>query len=215
VPIRIGTLIAAVLAIAGTLAALAAHVAIDVIGDFALTHDAYDGVAHESRGLLLGVAVFVAGAIALRVVWDALVRRSGSLLAVSRRVRSTSFAQTTGLICVVTLFVLVAMELLDCRLAGVAVDGVSDLLGGSIVLGTVTAAVCGTIASLLCRILLAAIAAWEPRLSAWLVNMWCARSRGVAGATHQRRQERLVVHALPVTSTGRGTRAPPFPFPTA
>lgn len=212
-PIRIGTLIAAVLALAGTLAAIAAHVVIDVVGDFALTRDAYDGVAHESRGLLLGLAAVVLGAIALRVLWDALVRRSGSLLAVSRRLRSGSFWQTAALVSLVAFVMLVGMEMLDSRLAGLPIDGLGDLLGGSILLGTAAAIACGTLAALACRMLLAAIAAWEPRLCAWLISLWSRGTGGAAGAIRPRRRERPVLRALPIMADRRGTRAPPLPFP--
>ena len=47
-------------------AAAMAHVAIDVVGDFALAHDSYDNLAHGSRELVTAIALLAALVLALR-----------------------------------------------------------------------------------------------------------------------------------------------------
>ncbi|MFZ0365083.1 MAG: hypothetical protein WAL67_12850, partial [Candidatus Cybelea sp.] len=45
---------------AASAAAGLAHYAIDVVGDFALAHDDYDGVAHGSRELVTALGLVIA-----------------------------------------------------------------------------------------------------------------------------------------------------------
>ena len=71
------------LALCGASAAAAfAHYAIDVVGDYALPHDTYDGVRHASRALLSGVALLVAFVLArrgLRACFKIATSRRGNL----------------------------------------------------------------------------------------------------------------------------------------
>jgi hypothetical protein len=142
-------LAAAVTAIAVCASAVAAHVAIDVAGDFVLARDAYDGVAHASRGEMAGVASLGIACVLLWVVRSAYERSRG------RCGTRTSIDDVLGrnsrgfVLAVVALSipVLAAMECLDVISSGGAVDDVADLFGGSIGLGLgMTAVVAATVA---------------------------------------------------------------------
>ncbi len=131
-------------------AATTAHVAIDIIGDYALPHDTYDDVAHSSRELISGLALLIALALAsraLRVCFE---------LAAANRTRlpqpSGDRREALGFVFGVIAFsaILVpTMEWLDCRLAGVPIKELDDAFGGSILLGLGTTIACGALVALL------------------------------------------------------------------
>jgi hypothetical protein len=134
---------------AATVAAATAHVAIDIIGDYALAHDTYDDVAHSSRELASGLALLIAFALAnraLRVCFE---------LAAANRTRLPQPAadrrETLGFVfavVAVSATLVPAMEWLDCRLAGVPVRELDDAFGGSILLGLGSTVVCGAVVAL-------------------------------------------------------------------
>ncbi len=123
---------------AAFLAALAAHVAIDVVGDYVLAHDTYDDPAHGSRWL----ASIALAASALGVLWAlaraVLAETRGSRDALRRAVQAAvpaspaAFALTVA---AAALPLLLGMAWLDACCAGIGVDDVADLLGGSMPLG--------------------------------------------------------------------------------
>jgi hypothetical protein len=123
---------------AAFLAALCAHVAIDVAGDYVLAHDAYDAPAHGSRWL----ASFALAAFAFAGFW-ALVRATlsetrGSRGALRAALKAALPMGPFALCATVTLAalpLLLGMAWLDASCSGIAVDDVADLLGGSIPLG--------------------------------------------------------------------------------
>lgn len=157
-------------AIAGALAAAIAHVVIDVAGDYVLVRDAYDGIAHHSRTLLVaavGVAMIV---VVVRTIFDALDRRGASTISLltllrGALVRPFHFAvASTG----VALGSLVAMESFDCALAG-HIDDIDDLFGGSLLLGIVTVLATGMLCGWLVHRLLRWIAAYEAPIVAFIL----------------------------------------------
>lgn len=131
-------------------AAATAHVAIDIIGDYALAHDTYDDVAHSSRELISGLALLIALLLASRAL------RACFELAAANRTRlpqpSADRREVLGFVAgviAVSATLVPAMEWLDCRLAGVPVRELDDAFGGSILLGLGTTIVCGAVIALL------------------------------------------------------------------
>ncbi len=127
-----------------------AHVAIDVVGDYAPFHDSYDDLAHGSRGLISGAALVIAILLAARGL------RSCCDIAQNNRSRLVGIAfgarETIGFLAaaVLTSCILVpAMEWLDGRFDGVAVRQLGDAFGGSLLLGLVTTAICASLIALL------------------------------------------------------------------
>ncbi len=123
---------------AALLGALSAHNAIDFFGDFLLPHDTYDGIAHGSRLLFFGVTIaFVA--LVLGIACRAAVREArgrDAAFCEALRALSPRGARTfLAIVSVLTFVCVVAMQGLDCAAAGVDVDGIADLFGGSLLLG--------------------------------------------------------------------------------
>jgi hypothetical protein len=131
-------------------AAALAHLAIDIVGDYALPHDTYDSIAHDSRQLVAGIALFAAVTLALRglrVCCEVAVANRGRL-----PVAGLSGGQVAAFVAgvVVAVWSLVpAMELLDARLAGTALDGIDDAFGGSMALGLGVSVACAAVVALL------------------------------------------------------------------
>ena len=121
--------------VAAAIAALVAHVVIDVIGDYALARDTYDGLEHASRGLvslglLLGVAV-----LACRFVVAALSGgRERARVSAQLHVPHSPLLFVAAVVAA-TLVLLVGMESLDALAAGHGFDGLADVFGGSTALG--------------------------------------------------------------------------------
>ncbi|HEX4014978.1 MAG TPA: hypothetical protein VHX17_13965 [Candidatus Cybelea sp.] len=120
-----------------------AHVAIDVVGDFALEHDSYDNIAHGSRELVTAFAIF----LALVLAWRGLKNCFEIAALNRRRIVEITFGarQTAGYFCATVLASVVAvpaMELLDGRDDGVNVARLSDAFGGSLALGVTVTVIC-------------------------------------------------------------------------
>ena len=134
---------------AAAAAAAAAHVAIDVVGDYALAHDTYDNVPHDSRALVTGIALLLALALAgrgLRVCCEIAAANRARL---PRPLRG--WRERLGLVfgaVTASAMLVPAMEWLDGRLDGVPVRELDDAFGGSIVLGLVTTVICAIVVAL-------------------------------------------------------------------
>jgi len=144
---RVGfrTLVSLALCAAAAGAALA-HVAIDVVGDYALDRDSYDHLRHGSRELVTGFALVVAAMLAvrgLRVCCEIAQRNRGSLarpmLGLPELLGALGTAVAASVVAVP------AMELFDGRLDGVAVTNLADAFGGSIALGVATTILCAAL----------------------------------------------------------------------
>jgi hypothetical protein len=145
---------------AATAAAAAAHVLIDIVGDYALPHDTYDNLAHTSRELFSGVAFLIAFALAARGL------RFCCELATLYRSRlpraASCLRERIGFIAGVvagSAVLVPAMELLDGRLGGMPVKELDDAFGGSILLGLSVTALCA-----------GAVAALVFALACWLIS---------------------------------------------
>jgi hypothetical protein len=123
-----------------------AHYAIDVVGDFALSHDTYDDVAHASREIASGVALLIALFLAvrgLRICCEVAATNRNRLpqTAFSVRQRIVLFLSTIA----ASLALVPAMECLDDRLAGDPITRLADVFGGSIPLGAGTTVICAAL----------------------------------------------------------------------
>jgi len=200
-------------AVAAALAAAAAHVVVDVAGDYLLARDSYDGIAHHSRALLLalvGLALLVA---AVRSICDLLDRRCGSTTSTFAAVRSAlgnpvTFAIASAICAVVAL---AAMEWFDCSFGG-RIDDIGDLFGGSIALGGGTAVLFGAVAGWLTHRCVRLIAKYEAPIAAFIFAVLnVVFPVALLGPSRQRVVvSRTAAYALVLTRQGR-KRGPPRP----
>ena len=136
------TLISLALCAAASAAALA-HFAIDVVGDFALRHDAYDGLTHGSREYAAAIAVvfaIIAAARGLHACCD-LAQHAKGRIAKPKFTASASAGYAFVVIAAACIGV-PAMEWLDSTLAGVSLAHPGDAFGGSLLLGLATTLSC-------------------------------------------------------------------------
>lgn len=139
---------------AALLAAVCAHVGIDILGDWLVRDDAYDHVAHASRLLVTFVAVAIAAIALLRLftgLCDAAAQsqseRNRLLAKTHRHTAAVALTMTGATLCFVP-----AMELFDALQSHSDLDDLSDLFGGSLLLGvgvTIACAVAATLALML------------------------------------------------------------------
>lgn len=198
-------------AVAGALAAAAAHVVTDIAGDYLLARDAYDGVAHHSRPVLLAAAGLVLLVAAIRIICDLIDRRCNSRTSMLAAVRGALghpavFVLASGITAVVAL---AGMEYFDCSLAGKVV-GFDDLFGGSVALGAGTALAFGAALGGLTRRCVRLCAKYEAPIAAFIVSILKLGMRTPARpmSRHGIELPRAVVYALILTRQG-GKRAPP------
>ena len=137
--------------------AVAAHVAIDFVGDYALARDSYDSLPHGSRALVGGIAFAIAVFLAARGLSTccAIALRNRTRLPSPSRDARELLAFVFAAVCGSALFV-PAMEWLDGRLDGAPVRYLDDALGGSLLLGMVAIVICASIIA----VLIYALARW-------------------------------------------------------
>ena len=208
----------AVIALAGALAAVASHVAIDVAGDYLLPHDTYDDIAHGSRQLVVVAALLGSFAIGLRVLAAAFDEASGReaiFFALVDRIRGRSMAWFAVAVALTAVMGLVTMECLDASLAGKRIDDFGDLLGGSIPLGFALTFVIATVAAAICRLALGFIASARRALVHTIVELALHLAPGdVAAILSQRARPVRALHHGSILARRSGMRAPPTPFGT-
>ena len=126
-----------------------AHVAIDVLGDYALKRDSYDYLRHGSRDFLTAIAVLVALVLAgrgLRICCEIASNNRARLVRPVLRLRDALSVVATAV--AASLAIVPAMEYLDGRLDGLPVRGFADAFGGSIPLGLATTLTCAAVVAL-------------------------------------------------------------------
>ncbi len=198
------------------LAALAAHVAIDIAGDYLLPHDAFDDDAHGSRWLAsaalatsaLGAFWFLANAVLAETRGA-----RGALRAALRASVPASGVTFVLLVAAAALPFVIAMGGLDAYVAGARIDGLADLLGGSLPLGaSLTLALAAAIGIGAHRLvaLLSRHHGSIVRVVGALVRATGTASRAICPpqSTIERTQDRARVPAALVRSMG-ANRAPP------
>ena len=201
---------------AACLAALAAHIAIDVAGDFVLAHDAYDDPAHGSRWL----ASFAAAGLGLAGFWAVLraalaeTRGSnGALRSALRAAMPLGPAGFAALVAAIALPLVLAMACLDASFSGIAIDDAADLLGGSIPLGAGLTVAFGMAAGLGVHRLLTLLCRFHRsivRAVGAFVRPARAASRALRILVASNTQDRPRVLAALARCTG-ANRAPPGP----
>ncbi len=142
---------------AAAAAAAIAHVAIDVVGDYALTNDSYDHLRHGSRELMTGVALVIAALLAargLRICCEIAATNRTRLLRPALRLREA--LSLLSVAAGASVVIVPAMEYFDGRLDGVPVRRLSEAFGGSVPLGFGTTLVCAAAVALVVY----AIARW-------------------------------------------------------
>jgi hypothetical protein len=209
-----GAFFGLVLLLTALVAAAAAHSLIDYIGDFALAHDSYDGMAHHARTLAIVIVLIFATGGVLRLLWSALDdghASTATFRALVEPVLKLPMWRYAAAVFVVALLAVIAMESADALLGGVRIDDFADVLGGSIPLGmavTLAISVCiGLAVSLLFRSLAA--------VHRNIVKIVCAL---FVGAHRRSGSQRSVMTALllecfvatnSILSTRAAKRAPP------
>jgi hypothetical protein len=125
--------------------AVIAHVAIDVIGDYALAHDSYDHLQHDSRAFVGAAALAIAAFLAARGLSAccAFAARNRSRLPSPPLDGREPLAFVLAAVYGSVLFV-PAMEWLDGRLDGSPVRRLDEAFGGSLLLGMVTTVICAS-----------------------------------------------------------------------
>jgi len=202
--------------VAAMSAALLAHVIIDVLGDFVLARDAYDGVTHGSRVVLIvGLAVLLL-AVSSRLLFDLLDRRCASKASLLRLVRDSLGAPLPFIVqsIAVGVVALAGMELFDCYVAHAAPLGLIELFGGSYVLGLSAACVTGALSGWLTHRAVTIISEREPEIVALL---WCLTALSLSASADVRLTKRSstsqsIARALLLSARGR-KRGPPLPIP--
>lgn len=125
------------------LAAVSAHIGIDVLGDFLVRDDTYDHVAHGSRELFTLVALALAAAAALFLFSHLCgVAASFSQRVRLLQVRRTHVVAATGCAVILTLLLVPTMETIDAVRAGGDIESLADAFGGSLLLGICTTIAC-------------------------------------------------------------------------
>ncbi len=154
-----------VVALAGAfVAALFAHIGIDAAGDYLLAHDTYDDHAHNSR-YVASVAFLLAVLVAVYVYARAVVAETrgnrGALRAALRSSISASRVAFASIVAGLAMPLLLGMAWLDSLVAGIPVDDVTDLFGGSLALGIGMTVLASLVASLAIRSLVALVARFQ------------------------------------------------------
>lgn len=173
----------ALILLAACVAAIVAHVGIDVAGDYVLSHDSYDFVPHGSRAVVMFGAIVVGLTVLAHLLGAACedARGNSSLAYTLAALARRSPALLIGQIIVLTLLVLCAMEWVDVIAGGQHVEDLGDLLGGSVALGLTFTFVCGLLAGMGIRALIAWLGTSRRLLVAALVAfLRVERTRPVA-----------------------------------
>jgi hypothetical protein len=206
----------ALIAMAGAVGAALAHLVIDVAGDYLLARDAYDGMAHHSRAVLLVTVGTLALLSLARVFFDMLDRRCASATSLRRQVRTAlgkphRFAAETAAVAIV---VLAAMECFDCVTLGVRIDDIADVFGGSLALGLTTAIACGSLMGLLVHRVLRLLAEYEPIIAEMVLAVLRAEFPRLSRGAIPRRTDAAtpIERRLLLARRGR-KRGPPLPTP--
>jgi hypothetical protein len=135
---------------AASAGAVLAHLAIDVVGDYALADDSYDHLHHSSRELISGVALAIAAILIVRGLRGCceIAQRNRTRLVHAAYGTREAVGYSIGAVAA-SCGLVPAMEWLDGRLDGMAVRQIGDAFGGSLLLGLATTAVCASLVAAL------------------------------------------------------------------
>jgi hypothetical protein len=204
-----------ILALAGAFfAALLAHVAIDVAGDYLLPHDTYDDDAHGSRyvasiALLFSVLVALYG-YARAVAAETRGARGALCASLRSSIPSSPFV-LTALVVGLAVPLLLGMAWLDSLVAGAPIDDVSDLFGGSLTLGIAIVTIASLATAIGLRLFVALVARFHRsivRVARAIVHTNVPRIAIDACLVARRARERTCVSAF-FGRCSAADRAPP------
>ena len=202
-------------ALTGALAAACAHQLVDIAGDYLLARDAYDGIAHHSRGMLLSAVGGCALLFLTRVLFDALHRHSTSRTSLLTQLRAAlgSPVRFAGETAIATIVLLAGMEYFDCALLGARIDALGDLFGGSIPLGLTAAIACGALAGTIAHRLSRLLSECEPLISGLVLALFSSHRDGTPDAPAiVRTQSAPIPRRVLLVTRGR-KRGPPLLAP--
>lgn len=199
---------------AAAVAAALAHSAIDVLGDYALAHDAYDHLAHDSRALVGAFAALVAVLLAargLRACCEIAQRHRGLVARTALGMRdavAVTAASVAGSVLLVP-----GMEWLDGRLDGATVARLADAFGGSLLLGLATTVVCATLVAVAVLLLARWLLAQRDVIAGVVATL--LRRSGETGASGRREAATQILFVPRISPSARrlSKRGPPAALP--
>ncbi len=196
---------------AALLAAVAAHVGIDILGDYLVRDDSYDHIAHGSRELFTIVALLLAAGVGAHLFWQmcaaaSSIRTRARFLHLSGKVVIRS---STGVV-LIALMLVPAMETIDALRAGADVDSLADAFGSSLLLGTSVTVAC----ALLCCAVVFGLAAWLCRhresVARIVYELLAVAEPVLHYANETRAREAIAVYAHECRTRPRPKRGPPL-----
>jgi len=215
VPCRMKMLRISLVGLAALSGALLAHVVIDIVGDYVLARDAYDGITHGSRVVLsVGLAALVL-AFGACLLFDLISRQCSSRVSLLRQVRESlggpiPFVAQSTAVCIAAL---AGMELLDCFAANAMPAGVNELFGGSYLLGLTAACCAAVLSGWFVHATATFLSKREPEIIAFIR---CLMARALPVFENARvdcvHQPYSIARALLLATRGR-KRGPPLPTP--
>jgi hypothetical protein len=200
---------------AASCAALFSHVGIDLAGDVVLAHDTYDGLDHGSRSEVVALALSLTLGALLRFVWLALQEaRTGRAASLPRfeDVFGREPWRFLAAVVALTLPALMTMELFDVIVDGRRIDDVTDLLGGSALLGLGLTIPIAALVALAVRCIARLIMDVRPRLVAVFGRIIALLAR-ISPRVQKRKHERNREHHVrtgSILSRRSGKRGPPL-----
>lgn len=186
---------------AAALSAAFAHYAIDVVGDYALAHDTYDRIAHDSRQIVVTVALvatLIAVARGVRLCFELATRDRGRLTE-----NPLGWAEAAIFVSAVVLGALAlvpAMEWGDGLIDHAPVHQLAAAFGGSIFVGVATTLVCASLVAAAIFALARWLLAHRDSLLALLTVFATRRPRASLATARTRR-------AIPIDVRHRSPRA--------
>jgi hypothetical protein len=191
------------------LAAVCAHVGIDVLGDYLVRDDAYDHVAHGSR-LIVGLIAFAIGTGVLARMFSVLCAHAGSQHMRNRMLAATraSALHIGGAVLGATLFFVPAMELFDALRAGSDLDDIGDLFGGSLALGLSVSVACAIVAAVLLVATMRWVCKHQDRIVSAISSLRARESAKVIVYRYERFTDTVIFTGISVARR-RPERGPP------
>jgi hypothetical protein len=193
------------------MAAVSAHVGIDVLGDFLVRDDSYDHVAHGSRELFTVFALFLAAGAGCYLL-SALCSTAASIRARVRLLQLSriQLARFGAAVALVALALVPAMETIDAMRAGIDVDSLADAFGSSLLLGTSVTIACAIV---WCAVLFG-ITAWlckhRESVARIIYEAIAVSSVQPAACKHESRERAgIAVHIRERRALRRSKRGPP------
>jgi hypothetical protein len=192
------------------LAAVSAHVGIDILGDYLVRDDSYDHVAHSSRVLFTLGALGLASSAGL-FLFSHLCAAAATLRQRVRmlHLRRSHVAGVVACIALLALFVVPVMETVDALRAGADVDSIADAFGGSLLLGICTTLACALVWSAT----IFSFAAWlirhRERVARLLFELLSIKRTPVACAHERRAPIALLTSNTARRTKHRSKRGPP------